>query len=85
VREALGALVAGWQAARAADPLHAAAQSIIAPDERRHAELARSVDRFLAPRLARAERRRVAEARRAAVADLGVPDRHPLASHLLAT
>lgn len=85
VREAFGALLATWQAVHAADPLLAAAQSIIAPDERRHARLARAVDRFVAPRLTRAARRRALDARRAAVVDLGVPDRHPLASHLLAS
>jgi hypothetical protein len=83
VREAFGALLATWQAVHAADPLVAAAWSIIAPDERRHARLARAVDRFLAPRLTRSEARRVADARRAALADLGVPEAHPLALRLL--
>ena len=82
VRESYGALLASWQAAHAADPLVAAAQSIIAPDERRHARLARAVDRFLAPRLSGAERRRVADARRAALADLGLPSGHPALRHL---
>lgn len=77
VREAYGALVATWQAAHASDPLVAAAQSIIAPDERGHARLARAVDRFLAPRLSSAERRRVSDARRAALADLRLPAAHP--------
>lgn len=83
VREAFGAVLATWQAAHAADPLLAATQSIIAPDERRHARLAGAVDRFLAPRLSRADARRVADARRAALADLGVPEDHPLALRLL--
>jgi len=83
VREGLGALVAGFESIRAGDPIHRAAQAIIAPDERRHAALARAVDRFLAPRLTRAGARRVAEARRAALADLGIPERHRLAEVLL--
>lgn len=83
VREAFGALIATWQAARSPDPLLRAASSIIAPDERRHAGLARAVDRFVAPRLSRADARRVADARRAAVADLALPAGHPVARHLL--
>lgn len=70
VREAFGALVAGWAARRALDPVYRAAQAIIAPDESRHAELAHAVDRFLAPRLTAAEARRTTDARRAARADL---------------
>ncbi|HEU5055518.1 MAG TPA: hypothetical protein VFU21_03310, partial [Kofleriaceae bacterium] len=83
VREAFGALVATWQAVHAADPVVAAASAMVAPDERRHARLARAVERFLAPRLGRADTRRVADARRAALADLGVPERHPVALRFL--
>jgi hypothetical protein len=83
VREAFGALCATWQAVHAADPVIATASSIIAPDERRHARLARAVDRFLTPRLGRADARRVADARRAALADLRVPETHPVALRLL--
>ena len=83
VREAFGALCATWQAVHAADPVIAAASAIIAPDEHRHARLARAVDRFLAPRLGRADARRVADARRAALADLRVPESHPVALRFL--
>jgi len=83
VREAFGALVATWLAANAADPILAAASAIIAPDERRHARLARAVDRFLAPRLSRADARRVRDARRAALADLRLPAGHPALRRLM--
>ena len=83
VREAFGALCATWQAVHAADPVIAAASAAVAADEHRHARLARAVDRFLAPRLGRADTRRVADARRAARADLGVPETHPIALRFL--
>jgi hypothetical protein len=83
IREGLGALLAGLASIRAADPIHRAAQAIIAPDERRHAALARAVDRFLTPRLTRAQARRARDARRAALADLRIPERHRLAEVLL--
>ena len=83
VREGFGALLATWQAVHAADPLVAAASAIVAPDERRHARLARAVDRFLAPRLTRAEARRVREARRGALAGLPLTGAHPIAERLL--
>lgn len=63
VREAYGALVATWQAARAADPEVARVMSEIAEDETRHAALAWAVARWIEPRLGPAAAARVIDAR----------------------
>ncbi len=70
VRETYGALVATWQARAAGDAEVRAALAPIARDETRHAELAWSLDAWAQPRLDRAARARVAEARARAVDEL---------------
>ena len=70
VRETYGALLATWQAQQASDAGIRAAMSIIAEDETRHAALSWSVARWLDRRLSSDERRRVEQARLAAVEDL---------------
>jgi hypothetical protein len=70
VRETFGALLATWQARSAADPSIAGAMAEIARDETAHAELAWAVDAWAATKLDRVARRRVADARRAAAAEL---------------
>jgi hypothetical protein len=70
VREALGALLASWQAQAAADPLIRAAMKRIAVDETRHAALAFEVDAWVRGRLDASARARVEEARRQAVDDV---------------
>jgi hypothetical protein len=70
VREAYGALSAVWQAQAAADPSVRGALRKIARDEVRHAALSMKVQRWLEPRLDPQGRRRVAEAKRAAVREL---------------
>jgi hypothetical protein len=67
VRETCGVLVARWQAAHAADPVIRRAMDRIAEDETRHAELAWAVAEWVEPRLSRAARARVADARAAAI------------------
>ena len=71
VRETWGALVALRQASRASEPAVRAAMGRIARDEIRHAELAWAVDGWIGARLTAAQRRRVRDARVAAVAELG--------------
>lgn len=70
VRETYGALVATYQAGRAADRSIARSMRAIARDETRHAALAWDVAALLEPRLSPDERARVDEARRAAIAEL---------------
>jgi hypothetical protein len=67
VRETFGAAVALWQAAHARDAEVRSAMERIAEDECRHAGLSWRVARWLEPRLADAERARVAVAIRNAV------------------
>lgn len=70
VRETYGALVAHWQAARAADPELRAIFARIARDETRHAALGWAIARWADTRLTASGRRRVARARRRAVRTL---------------
>ena len=70
VRETFGALVASWQGVAAATPSVRATMRAVGRDEERHAELAWDVARWAEPRLGPAARRRLARARRAAVAEL---------------
>jgi len=63
VRETFGALLATWQSAHARDRRVASAMRRIAADETRHAALAWAVADWMAPRLDRGARRRVAIAR----------------------
>jgi len=84
VRETYGALVALWQARTAADPAVAAAMGPIARDETRHAELARKVAAWATPRLGPAARRRVAQARARAFAELRVEATRPVPAALVA-
>jgi hypothetical protein len=70
VRETFGALVAHVQARSSCDPVVRRALERIAVDETRHASLSWALDGWVTSRLPRAERRRLGEARRAAVATL---------------
>ncbi len=70
VREAFGALVATWQAEHAPDADVARAMRRIAIDETRHAALAWSIARWLAPTLDTDTRARISQAMRDAVAVL---------------
>ncbi|HEX8791622.1 MAG TPA: ferritin-like domain-containing protein [Polyangiaceae bacterium] len=70
VRETFGAAIVLAQAFTAADPDVRSAMRKIAPDELRHAELARRVARWIEPRLQPAARERVARARARATRDL---------------
>jgi hypothetical protein len=70
VRETFGALVASWQGMAAATPSLRATMRAVGRDEERHAELAWDIARWAEPRLSPAARRRLARARRAAVAAL---------------
>lgn len=70
VRETWGAVLAAWQARTARDPEARAVFAAIAGDELRHAALAWAIDRWLAPRLAAADRVLVQAARALAAADL---------------
>ncbi|HEY1584453.1 MAG TPA: ferritin-like domain-containing protein [Polyangia bacterium] len=70
VRETFAAVLAVYQSRAAADSDVRAAMAQIAPDETRHAELAWAVDAWLRTRLGSPARRRVADARRTAVAQL---------------
>ena len=78
VRETWGAIVALRQSTLATEPTVRAAMQRIARDEVRHAELAWAVDAWVRPRLARAARQRVREARSAAVAELSREVTHVL-------
>jgi hypothetical protein len=78
VRETYGALVGLWQARAAGDPVVAAAMKGTAADETRHAELAWQVDAWAGPRLGRAARQRVAEARASAFAELRAEAARPV-------
>jgi hypothetical protein len=71
VRETWGALIALRQASRASEPSVRVALGRIARDEIRHAEFAWAIERWMRPRLSVVQRRRVREARVAAVAELG--------------
>lgn len=70
VRETFGALCGAHQAATAADPVVRAALAGITADETEHALLAWQLAAWVEPRLDRGARRRVDEARRAAVREL---------------
>ncbi len=70
VGETWAALTAAWQARHAADPEVRAAMRGIAADEARHAALSWRVQRWASERLDDAGLRRVADARRRAVASL---------------
>jgi hypothetical protein len=63
VRETWGAVVALWQSRTALDPVVRATFAEIARDEARHAALAWTIDRWLAPQLDADGRARVAAAR----------------------
>ncbi len=67
VRESYGALVAAHQGAVARDGQVRAAMERIAPDELRHAELARAIRRWILPKLPPTDRKNV---QRAGVAEL---------------
>ena len=69
VRETYGALVAAFQAERAAPELRPLLRRI-ARDEARHAELAHDIDRWVQPKLSADERARLAAARAAALDEL---------------
>jgi hypothetical protein len=70
VGEAFGALIGTHQSRAAADPAIRSAMRPIAADETRHAALAFAVAAWAEPRLSRAARAAVDEARRAAAARL---------------
>lgn len=70
VGESYGAMVAMWQAARAADPEIARTMHGIAADEAKHAELSWDLLRWGAPRLDEAARRRLEERFEQALASL---------------
>jgi hypothetical protein len=70
VRETYGALLALHQAQRARDPRIRQLYAHIAADETRHAALSWDVSAFAERHLGRAAGRRIADARRRAVADL---------------
>jgi hypothetical protein len=70
VREAFGALIACYQAARATDRELAAAMRRIAVDEARHAALALRIDAWARPRLDRKARARMDLAHEEAVNEL---------------
>lgn len=70
VRETWGALLAWYQATHAEDSRLREAFAVIARDETRHAELARSIAQWLDPRLSPQARARVRAARDHAVAEL---------------
>jgi hypothetical protein len=72
VREAYGAALAFVQATTSTDPLVRAGMGAIAADETRHAALAWAVHAWVEPRLGAMARRRVRQARAAAVAQLRV-------------
>lgn len=78
VRETWGALIALRQATHAVERGVRDAMNRIARDEIRHAELAWSIDAWLRPRLTEAQRRRVRDARVAAVAGLSKDAASPL-------
>ena len=84
VRETFGAIVAMWQAERAADPVVRAAMARVAKDEAGHASLAWAVARWAHGRLGKAARRRVAKARRDAVAALHAELRYEPSPSLVA-
>jgi hypothetical protein len=67
VGETWAALVAMWQAQRAADPDIQAAFAAIAGDELRHAALSWELDAWLAPQLSATAQRRVRRARAEAI------------------
>jgi hypothetical protein len=67
VRETFGALLAMWQARKAGDPSVRAALARIAPDEVRHAALSWRIAAWLEAKVGAAGRRRVENAKRAAV------------------
>lgn len=70
VRETFGALCGGYQAARAADPVVRRTLAQITRDETTHALLSWQIAAWAEPRLDIAARRRVREARRAAIREL---------------
>jgi hypothetical protein len=70
VRETWGAVVALWQAHRAADPELRAVYRAIADDEARHAALGWAVDAWVRTRLDAAAHARIDAAREAAVREL---------------
>jgi hypothetical protein len=72
VRETFGALIATWQAKAARDRDVRAAMELIAVDETRHAALSWRVSRWTDTRLSREAKKRVADARRAALRELEV-------------
>jgi hypothetical protein len=70
VREAFGALAAGFQAAHAADGAIRSTMRRIARDETRHAELSLAIERWATPSLAPEAQRAVAAARAEAISTL---------------
>ncbi len=79
VRETFGALVAAWQAERAADPRVRDAMRGIARDETRHAALGWRVAAWAEARLSPEDRARVEEARRRAIDELESSEEQPTA------
>jgi hypothetical protein len=73
VREAFGALVATWQAQRAADAGVRVAMQRIARDETRHAALAVAIDAWARGRLDARARERVERRKADALAELATP------------
>ncbi len=85
VRETFGALLASWQARAAGDRGIREMMATIADDEARHADLAWALDAWLKTKLDRAARRRVLDARAAAVAALASElEAQPAAAELVA-
>lgn len=70
VRETFGAAVVTWRATHAGDADVRAAMTVIARDERSHAELSWRIAEWLEPRLTEEQRVVVREARVAAIAEL---------------
>jgi hypothetical protein len=83
VRETFGALLASWQAQRAGDPGVREMMIAIAADETRHAQLAWDLDAWAKAKLDRAARRRVTDARRAAVDQLAAELAEPPPAELV--
>lgn len=78
VRETFGAAVGVWQAKNAGDPHVAKAMRQIAADELRHAALSWEIAAWFEPRVEEGVRRRVRQARRAAVDALRVELNRPV-------
>lgn len=84
VRELYGAVVSLWQAHAAGDLRLRATMRAISLDELRHSQLALDVAAWAGPQLSQAARRRVAETRRAAHAQLEREAASPLPASVIA-